>query len=780
MNYLKNKINSLQKQCIKSNTLEWFKIREKKISGTNISTIINIDNYKNANQLLNDKIHGLNKIDNIFTRHGNKFENIAINILEKKLNINIQEIGFKLSDKYNFLGATPDGITIFNNEICLVEIKCPLTRKISGIPSFNYYTQIQTQLEVFNLDKCLFFECNLKEITKDDFLTKKYISGYDKDKNIYWKLEESSLNIIKKDISFMNYYINDIKKFYNHLQYKKPIKNVFSNNNFYTKKYIKNYMINNKCDVWLDLYGKKYYNEYYENNLFSNEILSKSIEKKRIFYDIIKNIAYQKNLKIVTIPSYNCKNDYLLKLTNSYMEQNYDIIINPHFYDSNMNIFSNPTLIVNNNSLHDVFNISNNNNSGYTLFNKVIKNIKFINNGSILSNDLIHSYYKTCNNVDNYVLNQNQKYNNNKSYIIGEKWNYLDNNTKIISSESNDFSKIGVVTLNSYRDLKKNLLKYINWINDIKKKDDKYIIINDKTYSPFLSTNEQSNWNKLKKNILKNQNDVIMMYGIGNILKKKINNLGIISWNDPKFYKLINYSNILNLSSKNINIINNILKLNLNSNDLIYPPNKTYNIEKDLQKKPLEIFCDFETINDFLGNENIIYLIGMTIKFPDNSIKYEYFFADNNTNECEKIIIDDFIDRINELEEKYDTDSIIYCWSKAENNFIKKFNKKNNFNYHVQFTDLLEILKNNSILVKNNIYGFGLKNYVEAMYDHKMIKKNYKDGDCDSGDKSIINAIKYYNDNDNKCYNDLIKYNEIDCTVMYEILTFFRNFYNIS
>ena len=66
------------------------------------------------------------------------------------------------------------------------------------------------------------------------------------------------------------------------------------------------------------------------------------------------------------------------------------------------------------------------------------------------------------------------------------------------------------------------------------------------------------------------------------------------------------------------------------------------------------------------------------------------------------------------------------------------------------------------------------------MYDHGMIAKNYKDGDCDSGDKSIINAIKYYNNNNLKCYNDLIKYNEIDCTVMFQILSFFRNFYRIN
>ena len=155
-----------KKNTIASQTKEWYDIREKKISATNVSTIIGINNFKTKEELLSDKIYGLDKIDNIYTKHGNKFEEIAIYILENKLNIDIEEIGFGLSKKYDFLGATPDGITIFNKKICLVEIKCPLKRKINGLPSLNYYCQMQTQMEVFDIEECIFFECNLEEITK--------------------------------------------------------------------------------------------------------------------------------------------------------------------------------------------------------------------------------------------------------------------------------------------------------------------------------------------------------------------------------------------------------------------------------------------------------------------------------------------------------------------------------------------------------------------------------------------------------------------------------------
>lgn len=781
---MKKYISYLQSQCIKAHTKEWYNIRQNKISATNIGTIININNFKNKNDLLNDKIYGLDIIDNKYTRHGNKFEDIAISILEKKLNIDIHEIGFKLSDKYDFLGATPDGITIFNNNLYLVEIKCPLTRKISGLPSFNYYSQIQTQLEVFNIDKCLFFECNLQEITKDEYnkFKKDYHCGYNKIKNIYWKLNEASLNVVNRDNIFFNSYSNDIKTFYNHLINKntKILEKSNFSESYYTKKYIKDYLLDNKCNTWLDIYGKKYYEEFYEDNQFSKEILTKSIEKKRNFYDIIKNICSENNLDFIVIPSYHEKNDYLINLTKTYMNKKYDVIINPYLYDNESNFYSNPTLIINNNSLN-YFNIPDNKNSGYTIINKVIKNIKFINNGNNLSNDIKHSYFKICNELDSYVLNKNQNYQNYNSYIIGEKWNYIFSGEKIISVENNDFNKLVQIKINSFRNIKKNIYNYKKWIDYIKNKDDKFILFNDNEFIPLISSNEQSNWSKLKKYILKTKNDVQLVYGIGNITKKKLSDMNINSWKDKNFQNIINdENNILNLSLINKKIINNIINLNLYSNNLIYPPNKNNQIINDLKKNKLEIFCDFETINNFLGNDNIIYLIGMTIKNPNDNIKYEYFFAETSSNEDEKKILDNFIDRINELQNIYNTNAVIYCWSKAENNFINNFNKKNNLNYFIDFTDLLEIFKNNSILVKDNIYGFGLKNYVEVMYDYNMINKNYKDGSCDSGDKSIISAIKYYNNNDLKSYNDLIKYNEIDCTVMYEILTFFRKYYNIK
>jgi len=801
---MKIRMKMLQQNTIVSLTKEWYDIREKKISSTNISTIIGVNSFKSSEELLNDKIYGLDKIDNIYTKHGNKFEEIAINILEQKLNISIEDIGFKLSEKYNFLGATPDGITIFNKNIHLVEIKCPLTRKISGIPSFNYYCQMQTQMEVFDTEECIFFECNIKEITKSEYKKMKNDTniGYYKTKNIYWKLKESSLNIVKRDRFFYEYYINDIKKFNNNLQIKlnqknhkrkfseinlsSPIRKYRKNNEgnrvsniqlVLTKRYLKHFIRDDKCEVWLKYYGNKYYKDYRIDNKFSKEILNKSIEYKRSFIKKIKNICEQKKLTYIVIPYHYEYNKYLIEFTKIQMKNNIDVIINPYFFEENMGLYSNPTLIIKNYSIKNIFpNIETDNTDCYILINKVIKNIKYIDKGNNLSNNSTNRSYILKNNFDHYVLNKNQKNINNKSYLIGNKWHYTEDKTEIESEEENDFSKLGIIHF-SHRKTRKFLYKYKYWLQEIISNNDKYIIFNDKTYTPNYSSNEQSEWLDFKKSILEKKKDLVLIYGIGEKTRKLFNNDNIFSWKDPKFLKNIKKDKY-NLGINKCNIIQNILELN-KTQELIYPLELPKETKFILGKNDLEIFCDFETINSFLGKDNLTYLIGMSYKYKNENIKYEYFFAKKDDNESEKEIFDNFIDRINELEKKYDCDANVYCWSKAEHNFLRKFNKKNNLDYFIDFIDLLEIFKKNCILIKNNIYGFGLKNYVKSMYEHGMIKLNYK-LECDSGDKSIISALKYYNNNNIDEYWNLIKYNEIDCTIMYEILTYVRNYYKIN
>ena len=105
--------------------------------------------------------------------HGIKFEPIA-QMLYLKNNIELHEFGSIRHKNLNFIAASPDGIS--SNGI-MSEIKCPL-KKIYGIPPIYYWYQMQQQLEVCNLNSCDFLECDIKEISWEQ-----YKNEYNNDNN---------------------------------------------------------------------------------------------------------------------------------------------------------------------------------------------------------------------------------------------------------------------------------------------------------------------------------------------------------------------------------------------------------------------------------------------------------------------------------------------------------------------------------------------------------------------------------------------------------------------
>ena len=105
--------------------------------------------------------------DSIYTLHGKKFEEIATRLYRKKFNTNVIEFGLLLHPSLKYIAASPDGIT--PNGIML-EIKCPYSRKIEeGVPPIWYWTQMQIQLAVADLDQCDFLECEIKEVDLETF-----------------------------------------------------------------------------------------------------------------------------------------------------------------------------------------------------------------------------------------------------------------------------------------------------------------------------------------------------------------------------------------------------------------------------------------------------------------------------------------------------------------------------------------------------------------------------------------------------------------------------------
>lgn len=157
-------------------TDEWYKFR---YEGLTASTIYkSIDSQANQNSLIYEKCQPVkirsNSVNiNSAFHNGHKYEPLSTMLYESWNNTIVGEFGCIKHKQYPFLRASPDGINIDRNSPLYgraVEIKNPVSRKLTGIPKKEYWVQMQLQMEVWDLDECDFFETVFQEYeTEEDF-----------------------------------------------------------------------------------------------------------------------------------------------------------------------------------------------------------------------------------------------------------------------------------------------------------------------------------------------------------------------------------------------------------------------------------------------------------------------------------------------------------------------------------------------------------------------------------------------------------------------------------
>ena len=160
-------------------TKEWYDYRYNRITASDTASAIDQNPYEPVEGFILKKCDpNFPFRDNDAVCHGKKYEPVATMIYEHIYNCRMFEFGALPSEKYNFLGASPDGICskyTLDNKFCkrigrMLEIKCPVTRdihtkgKIVGdICPFYYYCQIQQQLVCCELELCDFWQCRITE-----------------------------------------------------------------------------------------------------------------------------------------------------------------------------------------------------------------------------------------------------------------------------------------------------------------------------------------------------------------------------------------------------------------------------------------------------------------------------------------------------------------------------------------------------------------------------------------------------------------------------------------
>lgn len=156
LHYLLNKFNHINSNS-NSNLIEnhdtWLEGRKHCIGGSDMFIILK-GKTDEFNKLIQDKITKNNlQID--ATNWGKMFEPVAKLILEQDLKIKIIEFD-SIPHSYYPICYSPDGLFIQDNDLKLLEIKCPIMKSLNKPIQESYIDQVQTGMNIIPVKNCLF------------------------------------------------------------------------------------------------------------------------------------------------------------------------------------------------------------------------------------------------------------------------------------------------------------------------------------------------------------------------------------------------------------------------------------------------------------------------------------------------------------------------------------------------------------------------------------------------------------------------------------------------
>lgn len=748
--------------------------------------------------------------------------------------LRLKENYYIKQSEYQNIKLAPD---CFSESGELIDLFVSITKsndvKLNNIPD-NYYNYIQIILHTLNIPQCIVYNYNIIEFNNNREIRRSQLSlndnnyGYfiNNDKDTYWVINYVNKIIITKKTNFNlesiksindNIFSINMDKFITPKS-KKQKMDEFINDEWIAASKTRNYALDDPCLDYFRAFNIKNINDKPTKMKFSFEPSSKYERENKSIYEatsfidfllisgnnfednIIKKLNKKfKNDIIKICNSYEARNMKFYNKTLDEMKKGTPIIYQGVLYNFKHKIFGSVDLLVRSDYINKLVNINVMNNDDQKikapLFNKNyhyrvidIKHSKlhFNTDEETLRNNNNIKPFKTQIAIYNLALGEMQGYLPDESYILGNGWilNKTINKVNYEKSSKNPFNKLGRISYinkdNKYYD---TALNAISWIKELNENSNfNHNPPNDIRIYPNMSNNYDGYYHKLKKDIAKKYNEITDIWNCGVKNREIAFKNNIKSWKDPN----CNIKTLGITGKKKSKIINDILKFNQAKNKLINIDKISHN-KNNWKNQDLTFYVDFETINSILMNSNknlslerdYIFMIGIGWTIPNNNVwNYECLYINNLSEFEEEELIKKFNNKIKILENKYNTKANIIHWSSAEVINYNKINRLYNNKFdNINWFDLLKFFKDNNILVLDCL-NFSLKTIAQNMFKHGLIKSNWNET-MSSGVDAMFYAWKEFNNSNSICNSDkfkeIIKYNEIDCKTMYEILEYLRN-----
>ena len=392
---------------------------------------------------------------------------------------------------------------------------------------------------------------------------------------------------------------------------------------------------------------------------------------------------------------------------------------------------------------------------------------------------------QTC--IYNRAIGRIQGYTSRYTFILGRRWRYRKKG--ITYNNFSSLDKLGVI---DFKGVDKPFLdatnKSLSWVRALRNNGEKWSTSPPSRPELYPNMNVDSGkWQKEKEVLAEEIGEITSIWYCG--IKHRSNAIknGITTWKDKNCN-----SKTLGYGGKRGKVIDKILNINRQNKHKLLP----LKLQTDLhswRQVGNEIFVDFETFADVFAPLNqfpeqkstdMIFMIGVYYKEGAKWV-YKNYIAKDPTREAEYKIMNEFSNFVSDqgnpkiwywcAEKRFWRTSEQRQYSRIKDKYLRDHISTDWGNK--DWSDLCEVFKAEPVVIKD-CFKYGLKPIAKAMRKHGMIQACIE-SECDSGMTAMINAWKCYEKGgdveDNPIMKDIAKYNEFDCVVLMDIITYLRN-----
>lgn len=405
--------------------------------------------------------------------------------------------------------------------------------------------------------------------------------------------------------------------------------------------------------------------------------------------------------------------------------------------------------------------------------------------------------YKTQLYVYNQAISKVQNYTSSEVYVLGRKWGYTKCGERFTGNGW--FDTVGVINYNDIdAEYAVKAEEAVKWIRLVRNEGHKWSINppSRKELYPNMKNQNDNPWHSTKEVIATNIGEITSVWMCGIKNRDIALNKGITTWKDSRCT-----AKALGINGLKVGPTLDAI-LNINRGNKKYAPSK---IKNKLHRYKVEFFVDFETINDIIepiDDESVntrsglfLFMIGVGWRLNDGKQshwKYKNFTTEiidfvGNEEKNNFIAFHEYISdivKLNSAENNY----IIYHWSHAEKTIYEKTMLKyeelwDDYDiFYNDWYDLLDVFKDETVVIKG-AFNFSLKSISRALFNQGYIKTVWEEDGITDGLNAMVKAVECSNDAQNRgipmtelpIMKKITQYNEVDCKVLLEILSFLRH-----